>query len=69
MSTRRDRGRVEPRSLPKPPLRCVECEAASDDDAEGWRAYVVYVEDDGEPPEIAIYCPACARLEFGEASA
>jgi hypothetical protein len=66
MSTRRDRGRVESGSLPEPPLRCVECGATSDGDADGWRAYVVYVQEDGEPPELATYCPACARLEFGE---
>jgi hypothetical protein len=66
MSARRNRGRVESGSLPEPPLRCVECGALSDGDADGWRAYRVYVEEDGEPPELAIYCRPCARLEFGE---
>jgi hypothetical protein len=61
-----DRGRVQSGSLPKPPLRCIECGAMSDGQADGWRAYIAFVEEDGEPPEIAIYCPACAKLEFGE---
>jgi hypothetical protein len=38
----------------------------SDRGADGWRAYVAFIEEDGEPPEIAIYCPPCAKLEFGE---
>ena len=66
MSTRRDRGSLELGPLPEPPLRCIECAAMSDRGADGWRAYVAFVEEDGEPPEVGIYCPVCAKLEFGE---
>jgi hypothetical protein len=38
----------------------------SDGRAGGWRAYVAFVEEDGEPPETGIYCPACAKLEFDD---
>ena len=30
-------------------------------DEERWRAYLT----DDEPPELAFYCPECARQEFG----
>jgi hypothetical protein len=66
MSRRGNRGGVQSGPLPEPPLRCIECGTISDDDAAGWRAYIAFVEEDGEPAEIAIYCPACAKLEFGE---
>lgn len=45
---------------------CVEChKKLSYEDAAGWQAYIVgdpEIEDDAE---IVIYCPACARREFG----
>jgi hypothetical protein len=66
MNPRDDRGGVRPSSLPEPPLRCIECGTISEGDADGWRAYIAFIEEDGKPPEIAIYCPACANLEFGE---
>jgi hypothetical protein len=53
-------------SVPEPPLRCLECGALSDSDAVGWRAYIAFIAEDGEPPETAIYCPTCAELEFGD---
>ena len=50
----------------KSPLVCVEChKRLSYEDAAGWQAYIVgdpEIEDDAE---IVIYCPACARREFG----
>ncbi len=39
-------------------LVCVECGAESED-AERWKAYLTI--DD----ELAVYCPACAKREFG----
>jgi hypothetical protein len=46
-------------------LHCIECHAVSTDEAEGWRAYIAYLEEDDEPPEVIVYCPACAAFEFG----
>jgi hypothetical protein len=66
MNPRDDRRGVQQGSLPEPPLRCIECDTISQGDADGWHAYIAFIEEDGEPPEIAIYCPACANLEFGE---
>jgi hypothetical protein len=34
--------------------------ALSDGNADGWRADITFAEQDGKPPKIAIYCPACA---------
>lgn len=33
-------------------------------DADGWRGYLTTDED--EPAELAMYCPACAAVEFGD---
>lgn len=41
---------------------CVECARIWLDPSERWRAYLT----GDEPPEIAIYCPACARHEFSD---
>jgi hypothetical protein len=50
----------------KPALECVEChKRPSYENAAGWQAYLVggpEVEDD---EEIVVYCPDCARREFG----
>jgi hypothetical protein len=46
-------------------LRCIECDATSDAGAESWRAYIAFLEEDGEPPEVVSYCPSCAEFEFG----
>jgi hypothetical protein len=46
-------------------LRRVECGAIpwNGSIAQGFRAYLT----EGEPPEIAMYCRACAIEEFGDA--
>jgi hypothetical protein len=44
----------------RPELACVECGAIAPPDADGWRVY----RTDDEPPELAIYCPDCAEVEF-----
>ena len=46
------------------PLRCVECGTISERDASGWRACIAFLEEDGEPPEVVVYCPECAEFEF-----
>lgn len=40
-------------------LVCVECAARSDKAAANWRAYI------SSDDEVVIFCPACARREFG----
>jgi hypothetical protein len=41
---------------------CAECDARSlPADEERWAAYLT----DDEPPEVVLYCPACAEREFG----
>jgi hypothetical protein len=44
-------------------LICVECGRVSDGRAEGWRAF--HAGDLHEPDEVIVYCPECARREFG----
>jgi hypothetical protein len=34
-------------------------------EAQGWRAYRVPADEDEPEGEILIFCPACARREFG----
>jgi hypothetical protein len=34
--------------------------------ADGWRAYIAFLEEDGEPPEVVVFCPNCAELELGD---
>ena len=42
---------------------CAECEVPwLPADEERWQAYLA----DDEPPEVAFYCPECAKREFGE---
>jgi hypothetical protein len=48
------------------PRYCIECGAVSTGCAAGWRAYIAFLEEDGQPPEVAIYCPTCAALELDE---
>jgi hypothetical protein len=43
---------------------CAECPRVSSASARGWRAYRVDDPDEGGPPEIAFYCPDCARREL-----
>lgn len=40
-------------------LVCVECQAVSEGQAFGWRAYL------GDDDEALIFCPRCAEREFG----
>jgi hypothetical protein len=40
-------------------LTCIECGRIAQGDASGWRSYPT--NDD----ELAIYCPDCAKEEFG----
>jgi hypothetical protein len=47
-------------------LACVECGATADQDAEGWRMYRADLPDEDEQPELAAYCPDCARGEFDD---
>ncbi len=50
----------------KSPLKCVEChKRLSCEDAAGWQAYLVSNPDIEDDEEIVVYCPACARREFG----
>jgi hypothetical protein len=45
-------------------LRCSQCGMESTDGF-GWRAYLtVGPEHDEEIEEVAVFCPACAALEF-----
>jgi hypothetical protein len=44
-------------------LRCGECSCVSPT-ARGWLAFIVFDPEDGEPPEVATYCPPCADREM-----
>jgi hypothetical protein len=46
------------------PLLCAECGRVAGPGAYGGRAYRSDIEEDGDPPEIAFFCPTCAELEF-----
>ena len=48
-------------------LLCVECHRVSDRDAKGWCGYML-PELEGEPAEVAIYCPDCADELRADAS-
>jgi len=49
-------------------VRCDECgkEPEVEAHALGWVAYRVDLADDPDAPEVTIYCPDCAKREFGE---
>jgi hypothetical protein len=48
------------------PIKCVECRRKlSYEHAAGWQAFVVGDPDLEGDEEIVIYCPECARREFG----
>ena len=50
----------------KPALECVECrKTPSYENTAGWQAFLVGDPDIEDDEEIVIYCPACARREFG----
>ena len=43
-----------------------QCDVGEDGgEARRWRAYLTVVEE-GEPAEVVVYCPDCARREFGD---
>ncbi len=45
-------------------LTCEECGQTVDDDARGWQAHLLDVDDDGQD-ETVFYCPSCSAREFG----
>jgi hypothetical protein len=50
----------------KSPLECIECrKRPSYEDAADWQAFLVGDPDLKELEEVVIYCPQCARREFG----
>jgi hypothetical protein len=47
-------------------LRCEECRSeATAKKTRRWRAYLTVVEE-GKLPEVVVYCPECAKREFGD---
>jgi ribosomal protein L44E len=46
-------------------MRCEECgkEARTVEEARRWRAFLTVIEE-GEPEEVVVYCPECAKWEF-----
>jgi hypothetical protein len=46
-------------------LACAECPRVSTITARGWKAYRTDDPERDEPPQLAFYCPECARAEFG----
>jgi hypothetical protein len=46
-------------------LFCWECLELADERAEGWRAYRCDVPGEDAEPIVRIYCPDCAKREFG----
>lgn len=44
---------------------CAECGIRSGERARGWRALLA-VEEAGDGDTIEVFCPACARREFGD---
>jgi len=46
-------------------LYCVECGCCSGELGKGWVAFRCDDPDDGDGPEIAMWCPVCAAEEFG----
>ncbi len=46
-------------------LECVECRKEAGEIAPGWQAFLVGDPDIEGEEEIVVYCPECARREFG----
>ena len=46
-------------------LACAECPRVSSVTARGWKGYRTDEPETDDPPQVAFYCPACARREFG----
>jgi hypothetical protein len=49
-------------------IECVECGETAAAAERGWQALLVEDPDGADPPEVALYCPACAEREFGSRS-
>ena len=47
-------------------LACAECPRVSTVTARGWKAYRTDDPERDEPPRLTLYCPDCARREFGD---
>ena len=48
------------------PIECVECRKEMNfENSPGWQAYIVGDPDREPDEEIVVYCPDCARREFG----
>jgi hypothetical protein len=45
-------------------LVCSECGRPAEGEAAGWRAYRDDLPEEGYPPSLALFCPACAAREF-----
>jgi hypothetical protein len=60
VTDRRAPERTTQRLSSSTPLRCAECGRLADD-AAGWRGYRIELEEDGGGPELAFFCPTCAR--------
>ena len=48
-----------------PALRCAECGVPAEEDAADWKAYIGGGFEE-EPLQVAVFCPTCAAVEFGE---
>jgi hypothetical protein len=46
-------------------MRCDECGRIAVADTRGWVGIRLDLPDDPDPPEVAIFCPACLEREFG----
>jgi len=46
-------------------LYCVACGCCSGELGKGWAAFRCDDPEDGQGPEIAIWCPVCAAAEYG----
>jgi hypothetical protein len=47
-------------------IRCAECSTESDRLAAGWQAHLARDLDEEEnEQEVVLFCPECARREFG----
>jgi hypothetical protein len=46
-------------------LQCEECLEESADEARGWIALLAEDVHRLEPMSVAVFCPECARVEFG----
>ena len=44
-------------------MTCEECSREPDARAEGWEAFLVDLDDDGQD-EVVFYCTVCAEREF-----